>query len=309
MKVSMTTGGRRLLLALALLSALLATAAQASDVEKAARSTDAVRVDAVQAPAWLERNGQRTPLAPGMRLHNRDLLITGSAARVELRLAEGSVLKLGDNTQLAINALARRDAKTSTAAFVVEHGVFRFTPPLAHAGTAQRRVNVRIASITAALRQAEVWGSADGQRDLLCLLAGSISAVHELDTPRDFAEPLSVYRAPSGEAPLDVAFASSDELAGWLAQTELQEGSGVQRQGGRWQVELATLGDEASALELYDRARAAGFVVRIRPRAGEAAAWRYALRATQLPTRAEASALAAKMAGALALEAPRLLRR
>lgn len=298
----MAAGGRRLLLACALLCGVLAPAAQA----KAPRPADVLHVDAVQAPAWLERNGRRTPLAPGMQVGNRDRLITGAAARVQLRLAEGSTLRLGEATQLAINALGRRDAKTATAAFVVDRGAFRFTPA-ARAAANPRRVNVRVASITAALQQADLWGSADAQRDLLCLLSGSITAVHELDTPRDFAQPLSVYRAPKGEAPLNVDYAGSDELAGWLAQTDWQAAEGVQRAGGRWQVELATLDDEASALDLYDRAREAGFAVRIRPRAGEGGAWRYTLRATQLPTRADASALAAKIAAALELKTTRVL--
>lgn len=301
----MTNGSGRMVLASVLLAALLAPAVHARD----SRPAESLRVDAVQAPAWIERQGQRTPLLPGMQLHNRDQLATGAQARVELRLGAGGTLKLGENTRLAINALGRRDAKTATAAFVVDRGTFRFTPAPVRSGTAAGRVNVRIASITAALRQAEVWGSSDGERDLLCLLGGSLSTAHELDTPRDFDAPLSVYRAPHGEAPLNVDYAGSDELAGWLAQTELAEGSGVQRPGGRWQVELATADDEPTALELYDRARAAGFAVRIVPRAGESGSWRYALRSTQLPNRAEAEALAAKLAAALELKATRVLRR
>jgi len=311
----MAAGGRRLLLACALLCGVLAPAAQA----KEPRPGDSLRVEVVQAPAWLERNGRRTPLAAGMQLHNRDRVFTGAAARVQLRLAEGSTLSLGEAAQLTINALGRRDAKTTTAAFVVDRGAFRFSAPVASSSrstipapssistSSPRRVNVRVASITAALQQADLWGSADAQRDLLCLLSGSITAVHELDTPRDFTQPLSVYRAPKDEAPLNVDYAGSDEVAGWLAQTELQAAEGVQRAGGRWQVELATLDDEASALDLYDRAREAGFAVRIRPRAGEGGAWRYALRATQLPTRADASALAAKIAAALELKTTRVL--
>jgi hypothetical protein len=42
----------------------------------------AALVDGVQMPAWLERGGKRTPLAPGMELRAGDAIISGSGARV-----------------------------------------------------------------------------------------------------------------------------------------------------------------------------------------------------------------------------------
>lgn len=79
--------------------------------------------------------------------------------------------------------------------------------------------------------------------------------------------------------------------------------SGYARRGGQWKVELATLDGEEEALALYDRARAAGYAVRIKPRATEGG-YRYAVRVMQLPSRAEAVILAERLAYSLTLAAP-----
>src|SRR4029078_1579350 len=43
-------------------------------------------VEAVQYPAWLERDGRSVPLTPGTVLHSNDQLRTGNNARVQLKL-------------------------------------------------------------------------------------------------------------------------------------------------------------------------------------------------------------------------------
>lgn len=74
----------------------------------------------------------------------------------------------------------------------------------------------------------------------------------------------------------------------------MQTGSGYARRGGLWKLELATVDNQADALALYDRARAAGYPVRIKPRAAEGG-YRYSVRVTQLPSE-EAEVLSAKLA-------------
>jgi hypothetical protein len=80
-------------------AALVAVAAQAAGHPKRAAPSPAV-VEAVQMPAWVERGGGRMPLAPGMALQSDDDLRTGADARLLLKLAEGSAVKLGENAQL-----------------------------------------------------------------------------------------------------------------------------------------------------------------------------------------------------------------
>lgn len=298
----MNNSALRLLLAAGLLACSFAASAAARD--EAAYAI----VDSVQMPAWLERHGVRQALKPGTGLRSRDRVLTGSEARVVIALAEGSAVKLGENTQLEINALGRRENRVFTAALDVQNGSLRFTSGVFSARREQRAVNVRIATITAGIRGTDLWGRADGERDLLCLLEGRISVFHAQDEPREMSEAASVYAALKGAAPDPLLPAGPDQLGAWMAQTEVQSGSGYTRRGGVWKVELATVDGEAGALALYDRARADGYAVRIKPQRGEDGGYRYSIRVGQLPSQAEAVALAGKLRASLDLAAPRVTR-
>ena len=264
-------------------------------------------VDSVQMPAWIERDGVRHALEPGKILQNRDRIITGADARVLIQLAEGSAVKLGENAQLDVNALGQRDNRVFTAALDVTRGAFRFTTGVFSARQKQRAVNVRIATITAGIRGTDLWGSSDAERDLVCLIEGKISVFHALDETRQISEPLAIYQAARGEAPALTGVADARQLALWAAQTEIEPGAAYVRRGGKWKVELATEESPDAALALYDRARAAGFAVRIKP-LPVAGGYHYAIRVTQLPSRVEAELLASKLAGVLDLASPSVTR-
>ena len=264
-------------------------------------------VDSVQMPAWIERDGVRQALEPGKILQNRDHIITGADARVMIQLAEGSAVKLGENAQLDVNALGLRDKRVFTAALDVARGAFRFTTGVFSARHKQRAVNVRIATITAGIRGTDLWGSSDAERDLICLIEGKISVFHALDEARQVSEPLAIYQAARGEAPALTGVADARQLALWAAQTEIEPGAAYVRRGGKWKVELATEESPDAALALYDRARAAGFAVRIKP-LRVADGYHYAIRVAQLPSRVEAEFLASKLAGALDLASPSVTR-
>ena len=60
-------------------------------------AASAAVVEAVQMPAWLERGGRQTPVAAGTALFASDELRTGAGARLYVKLAEGSLVKLGEN--------------------------------------------------------------------------------------------------------------------------------------------------------------------------------------------------------------------
>src|SRR5262245_61584635 len=68
-----------------------------------------IAVEGVQMPAWVEQaNGARVPLAIGMALSNKDRVFTGPGSRVLLRLADGSLIKLGENGLLALDDLGQK---------------------------------------------------------------------------------------------------------------------------------------------------------------------------------------------------------
>lgn len=265
-------------------------------------------VDSVQMPAWVERNGARQPLEPGKTLQDNDRLVTGADARVLIQLAEGSAVKLGAETQIELNALGWRENKVFTAALDVAKGAFRFTTGLFSKRRQQRSVNVRIATITAGIRGTDLWGSSDSERDLVCLLQGRISVSHAQDQVRELSEALSFYTVPKGEAPNPVGRADEEQVVKWATTTELQPGSGYTRRGGRWMLELATFDAKNDALALFDRARVAGYAVRIKPRTRQGGGHRYSVRVTQLATEADAEALAEKLRPLLELNAPAVAR-
>ena len=265
-------------------------------------------VDSVQMPAWIEHNGVRQPLEPGKALHNRDRVVTGANARVLIQLAEGSAVKLGENAQLDLNALGWRENRVFTAALDVAQGAFRFTTDVFAKLNQKRAVNVRIATITAGIRGTDLWGSSDAERDLVCLLEGRITVWHPQDEVREMSEALSFYVVPKGAAPNPVGRVDPEQISQWAAQTEVQAGSGYVRRGGQWKVELAVLEGKTDALALYDRARAAGYAVGIKPQKAQAGGYRYSLRVIQLASQAEAVVLAEKLKLTLGLTAPVVIR-
>ena len=265
-------------------------------------------VDAVQSPAWVERGEKRLPLVVGQEVQNRDRIVTGDDARVVLRLAEGSAVKLGENATLKVDALGRREGGVFTAALDVVKGAFRYTTGVFSRVQDRRAVNVRIATITAGIRGTDLWGSSNAERDLVCLIEGRITVVHEKAEPVLMSEPLSFYVAPKGEAPKPVAGVDPQQLAQWARETEAESGQGVSRRSGRWKVRVETVADEAVALSLYDRLRAAGYPAKIAVRRAPDRQYRYELLVPNLASEADADMVAYRLASRLGVAAPRVVR-
>jgi hypothetical protein len=265
-------------------------------------------------PAWVERQGVRQELAPGLVLQNHDRVISGSGARVRIQLADGSVVGLGADTRLDVNALGVREKHVLTAALDVQQGTLRFSTGPFLKDRQQRAVNLRIGAITAGIRGTDVWGSADGEGDRICLIEGSITVLHAQDEARAISEPASCYFAPKGAAPAPIEPVTPGQLAWWAAQTAMPAAapdgaSKHDRWGkGRWAIQLATLGSEEAALSIYDQARAAGYAARIRPQAAAGGGYSYSVRVSQLPTQSAAVALAAQIAQSLQIALPIVVR-
>ena len=246
-------------------------------------------------------------MLPGQELRNRDRIVTGADARVLLRLSEGSAVKLGENASLRMDALGVREGSVFTAALDVARGAFRYTTGVFNRFQSKRAVNVRIATVTAGIRGTDLWGSSDAERDLICLIEGRITVTHPQAEPVAMSEPLSFYVAPKGAAPQPVASVDPAQLAIWAAQTELRPEGVTFRKGGRWVLQVGVEDSESGALALYDRVRAAGYPVRIRPQAVGDGMYRYALQVPQITSAAGAEALAVKLRLELGLEAPRVV--
>ena len=148
-------------------------------------------------PAWLERGGKRAPLVPGMELRAGDRIVTGSGARVAVKLAEGSVVKLGENGRLVFTRDAAGEGLFRAALQVLE-GAFRFTTELVGEGR-KREVNVR-ARRSPSASAAPISGAARAaSAQIVCLIEGAIEVGADGEPPVRLDQPLQFYRRDKGK--------------------------------------------------------------------------------------------------------------
>ena len=273
-----------------------------------ALAAPAALVEGVQMPAWVERAGagqvRRIPLAPGMELRGGDEVRTGAGSRVYLKLAEGSLVKLGENASLRILEIAPDRGGLFRAALNVLEGAFRFTTD-ALARERRRDVSIRVATVTAGIRGTDLWGKSDREdRQIVCLIEGRIEVGAEGEAPVTMDQERQFYRREKGQtAPL--GFVEPAQLVQWAQQTEIADGQGAARIDGKWRVTLATAPTQSEALEVYGQLRTAGYAAEIHPaKAGEKRI--YVVRISRLPTKADAEALAAQLRGKHGVEEPKV---
>lgn len=260
----------------------------------------------VQMPAWVERGNETIPLAPGMALRARDRVRTGDNARILLRMAEGSAVKLGEQGSLLLDDLRmQRKENLFAASMNVAAGAFRFTTSALNSFRGRRAVEVKIATVTAGIRGTDLWGKAAADRDIVCLIEGIIEVRRGADQPITMDQPLMFYIAPKDKPPLPVAPVTKEQLDQWSTETEIQAGHGAARRGGRWKVVLASVDTQQEALLLYDVVRGEGYAAEIRP--GEAKGKHvYNVRLSQLASKAEAQALADALRGKMGVTEPKV---
>jgi hypothetical protein len=289
-------------LAVLAVAGLAALAAHAADAPK--RTTPPAMVEAVQMPAWVERGGARVPVAPGMVLQPDDNLRTGANARLLLKLAEGSSVKLGENARLSLAQVQVRKDNVFAASLRVLEGAFRFTTDVL-ARARRREVAINVATVTAGIRGTDLWGKAAADRDIVCLIEGRIEVTREGDPAVTMDQPLSFFIAPRGQPALPVQPVKDEQLKQWAAETEIEAGRGAARRGGRWKVVLASGESENEVLRVYQDVRAAGFAAEVDPRKVQGRRV-YDVRIAQLPSQADAEALAAALAGKHGVISPRV---
>lgn len=275
----------------------------------AAQAAAAAVVEGVQMPAWVERaqvgGPRRQPLAPGMALRGGDELRTGVGARVYVKLAEGSLVKLGENASLRILELAPERGGFFKAALHVLEGAFRFTTDLL-AKQRRRDVSIRVASVTAGIRGTDLWGKSVPEKQIVCLIEGKIEVGAEGEAPVLMDEPRQFYQRLKGETQ-PVGFVEPTQLAQWARETEIADGRGAARRGGKWKVTLARADTQSAALEVYDRLRDAGYAAEIYPVKAKDG-HDYLVRVSRLPTKADAEALAEQLRGTAGVDAPKVSR-
>lgn len=278
-------------------------AAAAAVFAQPAPAQPAAVVEGVQMPAWMERAGVRRPLAVGMELRSGDEVKTGAGSRALVRLAEGSLVKLGENGSLAISEMNPDSGGIFKAAMRVAEGAFRFTTDLL-SKVRRREVSIRVATVTAGIRGTDLWGKSSGERQTVCLIEGAIEVGADGEKPVTMNQARQFYRREKGQTQ-PLGFVEPAQLAEWARETEIEAGRGAARRGGRWQVILASADTQAAALALYDQLRDNGYPAEIRPvQAGDKL--QYRVRIANLPSKQEAEALAATLRGRYGVVEPKV---
>ena len=260
-------------------------------------------VDGVQMPAWIERDGRRLPLIPGMELRPGDQVVTDAGSRVMVKLADGSLVRLGEKGQLRFTELSPTRELFKAALDVLE-GAFRFTTDVV-AKARKREVSIRAAQVTAGIRGTDFWGRARQGNETLCLIDGEIEVAAAGEKTVTLREPRQFYRRVDGKAQ-PVGRVNETQIATWSAEVELQQGKGIARRGGRYSVQLASAAEQSAVLPIYDELQNAGYPAELRPlKEGEKTV--YAVRIRQLASRAEAQALAKQLRGKYGISQPKVM--
>jgi cell division septation protein DedD len=212
-------------------------------------------VEAVQYPAWLERDGRSVPLTPGTVLQSNDQLRTGENARVQLKMGEGSTVKLGEKAKFQIERVEEKGIFRATLNVLT--GAFRFTTD-ALKKKVRRDVSINAKNVTAGVRGTDLWGKADDDRDLVCLLEGQITVGTAGHPTVTLDQPLDFYQKPRDGAP-QVAKVDAKQVEVWSRETEISKEGAAASSAGRWMVTAAVLKDRDPALKLARELRAAGY--------------------------------------------------
>ncbi len=260
-------------------------------------------IEGVQMPAWRERDGRRAPLVPGMELRAGDRILSGKEARVVVRLAEGSVVKLGENGTLRFAQIAP-SREIFRAALEVLQGAFRFTTDVA-AKARKREVSVRVDTVTIGLRGTDFWGRSRGELQIVCLIEGAIQVGAPGEQPVTMDRPRQFYRRDKGSTQ-PVGLVEPKQLGQWALETDIEAGKGALRRGGRFGVSLLAAAEQAQAASVRNQLREAGYPAEVTSRK-EADKTTYGVRIRHLPSRDEAQALAGRLKGSFGISDPRVM--
>lgn len=269
--------------------------------ERGAERT-AIRAEVVQSPAWVWRNGVQQPLQPGDSLPQGTEVQTGPGATLALRMPEGSVVYLGEQTRMAVQQLmvtrsTQGELSMSTLLRLVDGFVRYATTPLAKA-VGRRDVRIGLRTSTLGIRGTDVWAMTDAVHDAACLFEGRIGLTTQQG---DLAleQPSAFWAWFFERAPTPVGVATPAELAKFMASVEVRPGQGLAVENGVWRVELSPSADYRMALRNAVALRQSGYAAHVWERA---ASGRFAVEIRHLATQADAEALLARVRSTPGLE-------
>lgn len=263
---------------------------------RAQAAPSATVVEAVQLPAWVERNGQRRPAQPGTQLRANDKAITANGSRMLLRMDDKSTIKLGEDTEFLIQSLETTRAgatepseQKSTLKLIT--GVFRYATDYSSKALGNKReLNIELATATVGIRGTDFWSMTDAAHDAVCVFEGKVEVVRDAKPGIELDKPGAFWVVFTGQPEKPAGQATPDQLAKFIGQAEMQPGRGVLLQGGRWRAVAATLPGVSEASALRSRLQAAGYPAEMVTKDG-----RHEVRINQLATREDAEAVVKRL--------------
>jgi hypothetical protein len=254
-------------------SALIAIALGASGIAAAQSETKSrplATVESVQMSASVERGRATLPLAPGMELKSGDRVNTGAKSRLVVKLADGSIVKVGEQGSVFFDRMGVRDGKTFEATIFAAEGAFRLAVDKLGKYLAERELSVAVNNINVGLHGADLWGKSTSAEEIVCLIEGNIEVAPPGEKPFTMDQPLSFY-ALEGNVSRPVATVPADRFREWAAETETESGQGVSKVGGKWKITVPPVKKSSEALDVYNELRKAGYPAEIVPeKAGDA---------------------------------------
>jgi hypothetical protein len=258
--------------------------------------TSGTVVEAIQLPAWVERNGQRRAAEPGVQLRASDKAITSDNARMLLRMADRSMIKLGENTEFEIENLAVRQPQAAgpselSATLRLVTGVFRYATDYSSKALGHKRdLNLKMATATVGIRGTDFWSMTDAEHDAVCMFEGKVEVVRDNKPGVMLDKPGAFWVVFTGEEEKPAGQATPDQLAKFIGQAEMQPGQGIVLQGGRWRTVAGLMPSSVEANALRTRMQTAGYPAEVVNKDAK-----FEVRINQLATREDAEAVLAQL--------------
>ena len=249
-------------------------------------------VEAVQLPAWVERNGQRRPAEPGVLLRDNDKAITAGHSRMLLRMSDRSMIKLGEKTEFEIEGVSVRKPQAAgpselSATLRLVTGVFRYATDYSSKALGNKReLNLKMATATVGIRGTDFWSMTDAAHDAVCMFEGKVEVMRDAKPGVMLEKPGAFWAVFTGEPEKPAGQATPDQLAKFINQAEMQPGQGIVLQGGRWRTVAGLLPSGAQANTLRSKLQTAGYPAEVLAKDGK-----FEVRINQFATREDAEAV------------------
>lgn len=246
-------------------------------------------VDAVQYPAWLERQTQRTPLEPGQALRSGDTLVTGNNARILARLGDGSEIKLGADTHFQIDRLRFQNhagiGELDTSLKLIK-GFFRYTTSTLGKLNGKRAVELSVKTATIGVRGTDYWAMTDDVHDAVCVFEGKVEVAPQDQSALLLDQPTAFWARFFEKPPVAPGHATPEELTRFVASVEPIPGQGVAIINGRWRIIAGAEATAPAAQALGRELRNQGYPAQIVRTNG-----RHEVRIDHFASRADATAV------------------